>query len=132
MKKLKYSLLLVGLALIFQSCATLFAGGNATIHVQDGSPPGAEVYHNGAFKGSAPISVKISKKGLSTKSTSIEIKKEGYETSTINLQQKVMAGFVIMDILFTGFIVGIAIDFATGSIYKPTPEKIDYKLEKNN
>lgn len=115
----------VAVSLLLPSCATILGGSRDTSRVHNGTPPNAKVYYNGNYVGEAPINVKIPKSAKQGNSK-IEIKADGYETSTINMTRKVSVGYTILDI-FTG-VIWLGIDFATGNIYKPRPNKIIYNL----
>ena len=114
-------------ACVFSSCATIFNGAKTKIHIKDGTPPNANVYVDGNYKGTAPCKVKISKTIANAQHT-IDIKADGYETQTITTNRKLSAGYLVLDII-TG-VVWTAIDFATGNIYLQKPNKIEYNLEK--
>lgn len=123
---LKISGFLLAGILILPGCATILGGSRHTIHIKQGTPPNARVYLNGEFHGEAPENVKVQKNARQGNSY-VEIKADGYETSKINLTRKVSVGFTLLDICFA--IVPLAVDFATGNIYKPRPNRIDYYLE---
>ncbi|MFO7789400.1 MAG: caspase family protein [Bacteroidota bacterium] len=116
---------LIILSFILQGCATIFGGSKSKTHVRNGTPPGAMVYYNGSYVDNAPAKVKVPRSNKPGNSK-IEIRKEGYETSTINMTRKVSVGFTILDVL--AGVVWLGIDFATGNIYQPRPNKIDYRL----
>ncbi len=115
----------VAISLLLPGCATILGGSKDASYVRNGNPPNADVYYNGSYVGKAPTKVKIPKSAKQGNST-VEVKAEGYETSTINMTRKVSVGYTVLDIL-TG-VVWLGIDFATGNIYKPRPNKIDYNL----
>lgn len=115
----------VAVGIIFQSCATILGGSKDGSRVHNGTPPNAKVYYNGSYVGEAPTNVKVSKNAKQGNSK-IEIKAEGFETSTVNMTRKVSVGYTILDIC-TG-VIWLGIDFATGNIYKPRPNKIIYNL----
>jgi hypothetical protein len=126
--KLFYTVLsAVIMALVLNSCATIFSGTKAGVSVK-GSPETAKVYLNGNYEGTAPTKVRVSKKALKNNQTSITIEKEGYLGQEVVLTRKVKVGALIGNIVFTGIVVGNVIDFATGAIYKPHPGKISYSL----
>lgn len=125
-----FALLMAGIV-IFSGCATILGGSKSTTHVKQGTPPYARVFLNGEYFGAAPINVKVQKNARQGNSY-IEIKADGYETAKINMTRKVSVGFMFLDI-FPGMILlplPLIIDFVTGNIYKPRPNKIDYYLEK--
>ena len=115
----------VAASLLLQGCATILGGSKDVSRVHNGTPPGAKVYYNGNYVGDTPTNVKVPKSAKQGNSK-IEIKADGYETSTVNMTRKVSVGFTILDIC-TG-VIWLGIDFATGNIYKPRPNKIIYNL----
>lgn len=125
--KIKKLVTAVSAVLILSGCATIFSGTRAKVTVKDGNPASAKVFMNGNFIGNAPVTFKIPKKSFG-KSSTIEIKADGYKPMTITIDKRVQAGFIILD-LFTG-VVELVVDFATGAIYKPDPGIVKYQLEK--
>ena len=115
----------VVISLLLQGCATILGGSKDASRVNNGTPPGAKVYYNGNYIGEAPTNVKVPKNAKPGNSK-IEIKADGYETTTINMTRKISVGYTILDIL-TG-VIWLGIDFATGNIYKPRPNKMSYNL----
>jgi ribosomal protein L35AE/L33A len=89
---------------------------------------GAEVYYNGSYQGTTPQLVKVSKSGLKSGSVYIEVKSGG-ETQKFILTRKLMAGYFIIDLLLVETIVPIIVDFASGSIYRADPKRIDAHFE---
>lgn len=129
MKLTNKFVIVVVLAMLTQSCATIFSGTKTRVSVA-GAPEAANVYYNGSFVGEAPCRVKVSKNSLKGGNTKVQIKKESYETAEVTLARKIKMGAFIFN--FFVFPVGHIVDFATGAIYKPYPNKIEYRLEKNN
>ncbi len=118
-------LIVVLISVFAQGCATLLGGSKDVSRVHNGIPPEAKVYYNGNYVGIAPTNIKIPKSARQGNST-VEIKAKGYKTEKVNMTRKVSVGFTILDIC-TG-VVWLGIDFATGNIYKPRPNKIEYNL----
>lgn len=117
---------LVLIALFMQtSCATILAGGKNATRVQQGNVL-ARVYYNNNYVGEAPTRIKIPKS--SAANGEIRIAADGYKEQKIPVTRKVSAGWLIVDIIFG--IVPLAVDFATGAIYKPRPNTVNYYLEK--
>lgn len=127
MKKLSVAILVV-VAIFFSSCAMIFTGTKATVHVKKGVPDSAKVYYNGSYQGTAPCNVKVAKNSLKTGNASLTIKADGYKETNVKLGRKMMPGAFIAD--FLGFPLAHIIDFATGDIYRAYPNKIEYNLEK--
>lgn len=68
----------------------------------------------------------MSKKSLKEGNVKIQIEKQDYEEAEVILNRKMKIGAFIGDILV--FPVGHIVDFLTGAIYKPYPNKIEYNL----
>ena len=117
--------MLIG-SITLQGCATILGGSRDTTRVKQGTPENARVYLNGEYIDEAPTNVRVQKNAKQGNSY-IEIKADGYETSKIIMTRKVSVGYLLADI-FTG-VIWLAIDFSTGNIYKPRPNRIDYYLD---
>lgn len=113
-------------SILLQSCATVFSGHTAKIKVPQGTPENAKIYVDGTYKTDAPGVVEIPKSSIRNEVT-LTVKADGKEQTT-KVRRKVQAGWVILDIL-TGA-VWLAVDFITGDIYKASPDKVDYNLQK--
>ena len=81
------SLVLVCLFL-FPSCATLFKGNSSKLDLNS-DPQGADIYVNGNLMGKTPVRIKLESK----LTYSIEFRKEGFSTKTVNIQNHVGAGW---------------------------------------
>ena len=99
------------LAFLFvTSCATLFKG--STDAVQFGSNPvGADVWVDGKPMGKTPLNLEL----VSKKTYVIEFKYEG-QTKTVNLTNRVGAGWIVLDVL--GGLIPVIIDAVTGDWYQ--------------
>lgn len=114
-------LLLVGV--MFQTgCATIVQSGPDQIQVRS-NPEGADVHLNGVFVGKTPTMVSIRRKDDAL----IEIKKEGYETMTVD-RHKVLAGWFLGNILIGGGI-GIAVDLIAHNQGKYSEDPIMVTLQ---
>lgn len=109
--------------LLFNSCATIFKGSTDDVSFSS-DPSGAKVYVNGVLLGTTPVKLKLKSKNSYT----IEIKKEGYETKTVVINNSIGAGWIILDIL--GGFIPVIIDAATGSWYSLDQEHVNAVLEK--
>jgi hypothetical protein len=98
------------LILYFSGCATLFKGASQEVGFGS-NPTGAEVWIDGKMMGKTPTSFKLASK----KTYVIEFKMEGKETKTINLNNHIGAGWIILDVL--AGLVPVIIDAATGAWY---------------
>jgi hypothetical protein len=104
--------------LLFSSCATIFTGSRQSVTF-DSNVPETRVSIHGIEEGNTPVLVNL-KKGFYGKLVTFE--KEGYETKTIELHPV----FNPVAILNLTFIVGWAIDAATGAMMKY--DRIYYKV----
>jgi hypothetical protein len=117
------------MVVIITGCATVFGGAKNKFVVYEGSPPEAEVFLDGQRIGTTPIDKKISKYLLQDGSL-VEIKKDGYHTDSIYIERRVHIGYMLLDVI-PGLGLGLAIDLATGNIYRPKNSKINYSLKQN-
>lgn len=129
----KNSLLLIsGLLIILlfsPGCATLFGGKYNTLVLDSENQLPAKVYIDSVYVGDVPGKLKLEKKVIQHGSK-LEIKADGYETEKHILVRKLHPIYTIADVFTLG--LGLAVDYATGSIYRPIPRKFNYKLEKVN
>jgi len=96
-------------SLYFTSCATLFKGTSEDINFGS-NPSGAEVWIDGKMMGKTPINFQL----VCKKTYVIEFKYEG-QTKTVNLNNHVGAGWILLDVL--AGLVPVIIDAATGAWY---------------
>lgn len=108
---------------LFSSCATLFKGNSSKLDLNS-EPQAAQVYVNGNLMGETPVRLKLESKGT----YSIEFKKDGYKTKTVNIQNHVGAGWIVLDVL-TG-LVPVIIDAMTGAWYGLDQTNVNAILEK--
>lgn len=121
---MKTKILVVVLAsLLVMSCATLFKGNSSELDCSS-EPRGAMVYVNGNYMGDTPIQLKLESK----KNYSIEFRKDGYQTKTVNVTNHVGVGWIILDVL--AGLVPVIVDAATGSWYHLDQKNINVMLEK--
>lgn len=109
--------------LLVFSCATIFKGNSSKVDANS-SPQGAQVYVNGNLMGETPVRLKLESKY----SYSLEFRKEGFKAKTINIQNHVGAGWIILDVL--GGLVPVIIDAATGSWYDLDQKNVNAILER--
>jgi hypothetical protein len=127
MKNLLILLIILFSGILFQSCATLFGGRHNHLVFKEESSPPAKVFIDGRYVGNAPGKIKLRKEVIQHGSM-LEIRAEGYETQKYRILRKQHALYTIVDILTAG--TGLAIDYATGNIYRPVPRSFVYNLEK--
>lgn len=96
-------------SLYFISCATLFKGTSEDINFGS-NPSGVEVWIDGKMMGKTPINFQL----MSKKTYVIEFKYEG-QTKTVNLNNHVGAGWILLDVL--AGLVPVIIDAVTGAWY---------------
>lgn len=123
------SVLATGIAAIFfTGCATIFKGTSQTVSVLS-NVKGAEIIVDGKRVGTTPYSGPIPRGS----STTMTIRKDGYETKTIALNTEVEPVFWGNGLLFLVYFLGSftsSTDYATGSMYKYSPATISVDLDK--
>jgi len=60
----------------------------------------------------------------------VEIKKEGFLTDSVIIERKVHPWYTSVDAIST-IGIGLAVDLATGNVFRPANSKIEYNLEEN-
>jgi len=120
MKKSIAGLCLLAL-LLATGCATLFKGTNEKVNVQS-SPVRADVYVNGLLMGRTPLQLNLA----ASNSYAIEFRAEGYQPRVYHINNRVGAGYVIVDILLG--LVPVIVDAATGAWYHLDQKNIDAVL----
>jgi len=129
MKPLQFLLIFLVLLFVSQGCATVFGGRSNSLVFSDKSLPKAEIYMDGNKIGDAPGKIVLPKEKIQHGSILL-IKAEGYEEQEYKLIRKQNAAYSVVDILVGG--VPLAVDYATGNIYRPKPRVFEYKLKKSN
>ena len=121
---MKTKVLALALACLYlSSCATLFKGTSENVAFNS-NPDRAEVWINGTKRGETPLAIKL----VSKETYTIEFRKEGYKSRAYTINNKVGAGWVILDVL--AGLVGVIVDAATGAWYSLDQKNIDAILEK--
>ena len=123
MKKVISITLITALFILTSNCATLFKGTSSKLDLTS-DPQGAKVYVNGNYMGDTPIRLKLESK----RTYSLEFRKEGYQTKTVNITNHVGAGWIVLDIL--GGLIPVIIDAATGAWYELDQKNVNAILEK--
>lgn len=129
MKKLNLLGILAFYLFLFQDCATIMGGKNNTLVFRDGSLPQAKVYIDGEYIGDAPGKIKLPREKIQHGSI-LEVSAEGYVKKEYLILRKQHHFYSLVDILIGG--VPLAVDYATGNIYRPVPHTFLYKLDKNH
>ena len=115
---------LLVLTFLTYNCAAIFKGTSESVAFST-DPSGAKVFVNGQYMGTTPCQIPLPSKGTYT----IEFKKEGYDPSTYTIMNHVGAGWVVLDVLFTG-LIGVVVDAATGAWYELDTRVVNAMLEK--
>lgn len=108
--------------LLLTGCATLFTGTSDDIYINS-NPNGAEIMIGGLKVGKTPATITVKRPGFNDKE--VVLKLDGYERRAFILKKS----FNAVAILNLAGILGWAIDFATGSIYKYEPKSYEIDLE---
>lgn len=111
------------LCFFLASCALVFKGTKEEVNFGS-DPQRAEVYINGVKLGETPFSLELVTKNTYT----IEFRKEGYESKSVLINNKVGAGWIILDVVCG--LVPVVIDAATGAWYSLDQKNINAILEK--
>lgn len=120
MKKLALILLT---PLLLQSCATVLQGSRQRVTIT-AEPEYAQIYVDEKFIWNGRVSTKLKR----SKSHSIMIKHEGYETRHIQLTPQIQPGWIITDIIFGFF--PMLVDALTGAYNKLDNPTHHIQLEK--
>ncbi|GHT70850.1 hypothetical protein AGMMS49950_06510 [Endomicrobiia bacterium] len=113
--------LLLSLALVNSSCATIFRGTTERVAINS-STQGANIYVDGGFVGSDSVNVKLKR----NRDHAVAVKKDGFQTERGIITSDLQTGWLIVSILF-GW--GIIVDVATGALFRLSPDNIRVDLE---
>ena len=122
MKNRVIGMVMVVSILLMTGCATLFTGTSDDIYINS-NPDGAEIMIGGLKVGKTPATITVKRPGFNDKE--VVLKLDGFERRTFILKKN----FNAVAILNLAGILGWAIDFATGSIYKYEPTSYEIDLE---
>jgi hypothetical protein len=122
MQKRIVSIVIIVSILLMTGCATLFTGTSDDIYINS-NPSGAEIMIGGLKVGKTPATLTIKRPGFNDKE--VVLKLDGYERRTFILKKS----FNSVAILNLAGILGWAVDFATGAIYKYEPKSYEIDLE---
>lgn len=120
---MRIATLLLLLSTLLAGCATLITGTSTDLSVST-EPPDAKIEVDGRDFGETPKTITLD----SDRSHTMELKLDGYETETVQIQQTT-SGWMAGNILVGG-IIGIIIDAASGGMYVLSPEKASVDLEE--
>ncbi|MBL7973170.1 MAG: PEGA domain-containing protein [Prolixibacteraceae bacterium] len=106
---------------VFTNCATIIHGSRQSVSISS-NPSKAIVLIDNLEQGTTPLTVKLSRKDHHT----VQINLDGFMPYETKLTRKV-DGWLAGNIVFGG-LIGLAIDAATGAMYKLTPDQIQAEL----
>jgi hypothetical protein len=107
---MKRAIMLGAVATLLAGCGAIFNGGPASVMFTS-SPNEAEVWINDNRMGVTPVSLQLAKNQNHT----VVFRRQGFTETTYQLDRKVSAGYVILDVL--GGLIPVVIDAATGAWY---------------
>jgi hypothetical protein len=121
---MRLTLRFLSIAFIFSSCATIVGGSKYTANVTVKNNSGAGIYYNGAKIGLGSASIKIPRKDADK--VLFVLKNEGCESQQTPFFSRSLRGWAFGGslVFFTSLLpfpipFGLAIDLATGALYKP-------------
>ena len=124
MKLISNILIVVLIAIFGMSCATIISGTSQDIYINS-NPEGATIYDGGLKVGKTPATITVKKSGFNDKEISLSL--EGHERRTFILKKS----FDAVAILNLAGILGWAVDFATGAVFKYDRTNYDLDLDPN-
>jgi len=107
------------------SCALMFNGVNQDVYVKS-MIEDSKIYIDGNYIGQEGTSIRLTRKTNHV----VTVKKEGYETETINIDSNVQIGWIIFDVLFCR--IGFIVDLLTGAWTSLDKTHIIVDLKKNS
>lgn len=122
MKNSLFLLFIFLTTLVIAGCAAIIHGSHQDIAVNS-VPNGAKVIVMGVHKATTPAVVTVKR---SNPNIILKFEKEGYEPVEIALTRSVDA-WIVGNIIFGG-VIGLIVDFASGSAYKINPNSITANL----
>jgi hypothetical protein len=121
-RQVRSVLLAVAIGSTVTACATIINGSSQSVGFRS-QPTGANVYVDGIPMGQTPVAPDLKRMDKHI----VRIELDGYEPYEFMIDRSV-SGWVAGNILFGG-LIGIAIDAATGSMYRLDPSEVDVVLE---
>ena len=104
-------------------CGTIIHGGGQDVSVTS-DPSGATVEIDGTEVGDTPVTRSLDRGSQHT----VAISMDGFETEQVTIQKSV-DGWVAGNIVFGG-LIGLAVDAATGGMYKLSPTQVRQTLDE--
>ena len=119
----------ISLILTTTACATITRGTKQGFSVNS-EPSGAHVEFSSGQSCTTPCTLKVPRKDDFT----LTINKDGYKEVKTNAVGQVSGsgGWALAGNIFLGGIIGLAVDFATGSARDIVPNPINANLEKQD
>jgi|SoiMethySBSTD1v2_1073268.scaffolds.fasta_scaffold1769816_1 hypothetical protein len=134
MKRIMVSVVMALLAAATSGCATIVAKSSQEITVTSAPPGAAVTVTNRAglvvHSGNTPLTVTLRKGAGYFKPASYTLRftKDGFEPSEMHLKGTV-SGWYFGNIVFGGLIGMVAVDPATGAMYKLRPDTVEAALQ---
>lgn len=117
--------ILLSISLFAASCSSIFNGSTDEVRVIS-NPDKAEILVNGVPMGPTPGMLLLNRGEYHV----IEIKKAGYQTTTIRTSRDIAGWF--WGNIFCGVIPGMVFDLVTGNAYDVEPNYINVNLTKDH
>jgi hypothetical protein len=116
------------LAVLSQSCASMFSGTMYTANVS-ATKPNSEIYINGKLKGTDKVTVRQNRKT----EMQIEVKNQG-QTEDFTVYKSIKWGSQVANLLnWVYFVpVGTIVDAATGAVWQPEHKDVPEVTKVNN
>ena len=114
--------LCISLLFLTGGCASILKGSEQPVNINS-NVDGAEVLVNGQLVGRTPFSGSIKR----TSDVRLTVQKDGYRSQTITLDTGVEPVFWVN--VFVGGVFGSTTDFATGSMWKVSPNTYNVDLK---
>ena len=114
--------------LMFSGCATMLGGKSNTLVFNEKNLTKAEVFIDGKLVGEAPGKIKLPKEKIQHGSVLI-IKADGYQEQEYLILRKQHTLYTVAGVVI-GAAIPLAVDYTTGSIYRPVPRTFKYELIK--
>ena len=110
-------------ALLCASCATVFNNKTPEVAITS-NPLEADVYVDGSYVGSTPVSVNLSIR----REHVVVFRKEGFRDRTYTITRSAGFGWVVLDIV--GGLVPLIVDAATGDWFMLDTDSVEAVLEE--
>jgi len=121
------NVLTILLAFCFTSCATMFKSSNDIVYI-DSNVRKADVIIDGKLIGQTPFNGEIKKNS----STTITIKKDGYQSKTIVADTSIEPFFWLNVAFYYFSSFAATTDLSTGAMYKYSPASFNIDLDPSN